>query len=418
MSSHGKWGGRAFSRVLLALLTLALIAANVWIAKHRLEGFAFKTASYASIYHPIESPTVVGFDAVGPGSMEVTLSEPPGKKWTTVSNGTPVDSTGGRRLQLDLAAGRNQFLVEAHVPSDGAGRPRRIEVVGPPDAVFASSDLPAGRFEQYSWSELAHRPEEFPEQDMAQARTLIESAGILSTDSTLTRVEKLWQVLQPRLIACMGVPDPRLRSMSAFDQYQALMNGQSRGWCSSFAIIYGLFATAAGIPVRDVDSGGQIDGVNLSSHAFNELYIQELQQWAYTDMILGILHVRDETTGRYMNTIQLTRLHEAGAVSGLTARVMGADGPEDVPYAQVMQPVMTNLNPNAVYVYHRNYRDRSSPTSWLSRYLFRPELAYRMIGDDRLHYLKLLVFYATALLGLFWIVDSTRWIVRRARAAA
>lgn len=401
----------------LALATLAAATANIWIAKHRMEGYAFKYTGYVSIYHPAEIPTITGFGAVTSDRVEVAFSAP-GKRWRTSSDDALGPTQGGRGIAVEIGPGLESYELEVWEESDPPGRSRRIDIGAPPEPLFSTADFAVGEFEQHSWRDQTYHVEQYPEEHVARVRELLEPAGILSTDTTLTRLEKLWKLLRPRLAARSGTPPPWLRTRSAFGQYEAMMSGEACGYCSHFAVIYSLFGTVAGIPLRNVDSGGDVDGVSLSAHAFNEVYIPELQQWVYSDMNLGIAYVRDAVSGRYMNTVQLIRSHEAGAVGGLVATVLRDGELVEVPYFEVGALVRVFLNPNASFLFQRFYRDRSAPTAWLDRYLFRPEQAYRMYGDNRRHYLKLAAFYGSVILGLVWGGLAVRWVVRRARRAA
>jgi hypothetical protein len=131
-------------------------------------------------------------------------------------------------------------------------------------------------------------------------------------------------------------------------------------------------------------------------------------------MNLNIFAVRDRDTGRYLNTVQLAHVHEAGAVSGLVARIHRDGGLVDVPYPEVSRDVALHLNPNATFVFLRFYENRSAPLAWFDRYILRPELAYGLYRTNTMHYTKLAAFYGGLLVGVVWVALAVRWVRSRA----
>ena len=266
---------------------------------------------------------------------------------------------------------------------------------------FFSNDFIVGDFNQSPLRDLILTEGGYPEEHVREVRKLLEPAEIAPKDPTLVKMQKLWKSLFPRINGHRGTPSVGLDHKPAYEQYQAMMSGKEGGYCVQFGETYGLFAAVAGIPIRVVDSNRQLpNGVYLSAHTFTEVYLPEFGDWTYSDMNLNIFSVRDSRSGRFMNTVQLARLHEAGALSGLVATVFKDGRLVDMPYEGVSRFVQRFINHNAAFVYHRDSMDRHSFKAWIDRYIFRPELAYRMYGDNQKHYVKLVAFYGFLLSAL------------------
>ena len=62
--------------------------------------------------------------------------------------------------------------------------------------------------------------------------------------------------------------------------YEMMHTGKGRGFCENNALVYYLFANAAGIPTRLVDMAGKFGPLKLTGHYVCESWIQEHSCWA------------------------------------------------------------------------------------------------------------------------------------------
>lgn len=409
----------------LCAMTLALVAGNVWIAAHRMEGYNYRLASYARIYEPLEQPAAESVRWTSPDRLDVEVTGAPIGRWTLRRRSAvepPARSTAA--LAPGATAGSTRVTLTgepasyALVPVDGDPRGERTFRVGPRQRLFASSDLLVGpRDARSSIHDLTYSPDDYPAQDVAEARALLQAAGIGPSASTEERLRRVWLLVFQALDGHRGTPPPWLNRLPVLEQYRRLVKGEVRSHCNTFAGIFALFATAAGVPTRVVDTNRVLNGVDLSAHTFAEVYLPETGRWAYSDVTLGVAFVRDGRSGRTLDAVQLSGLLQAGATGGLVATVERGGRLVDVAFDDLpgRDFVAAYLNHNATFVYHRRYADRGAARAWLHRYLIAPELAYSLHGDNRKHWTKLACFYMLLLQTAVWVGLAGRWCWARRR---
>lgn len=388
----------------LAAVTAAALAVNVWIAAHRMEGYNYRLAGYASIYHPREAPAVEGF-ARADGALEVVLSEPPPGGWRVRAldpDAAPPEVLDGRRVRLSGPAA--EYAV-----APAAGGPEARFRVRPAERLFTSSDLPVGPRERRPLAALAFSPDRYPSADLAEARSLLRAAGVDLDGDPGARLRAVWRHVFLALDPGRGRPADGVRRLPALEQYRRIVAGEATGQCTEHATVLALFATAAGLPARVVDVNRALDRVDLSAHTFCEVFLAEHGRWAYTDVSLNVLAVRDGGGRRLpLNAAQLAHLHEADATSGLVATVLRGGRLVDVPYDEVGELPRAYLNPNATLVFQRQYADRWGAWAWHHRYVVDPEPAYALGGDNAPHWKKLLAYLALVGLGFAWLLVAAR----------
>lgn len=411
-------------RAALAATTLALIVANGWIAAHRMQGYNYRFASLASIYEPLDGPTIEQVSWRAPDRLEVELSgTDPADDWQVLRSPAPATPTapeagfplepvpgGGARVTL-----HGEPATYALVAPGGDPRATRTFRVHPRDGLLMTSDLLVGPSPgRVRLCELTYSPDRYPPADVERVRALLRRAGVRASETTETKLRKVWLLTFAAVDPHRGTPPPWLHRLPVFAQYERLTAGEVRSHCNTFARVFALFATVAGIPTRVVDTNREVNGVRLSAHTFAEVYLPELGRWAFTDVTLNVLSVRDAASGRTLSAVQLSHAIAAGATGGLLATVMRDGALEDVPFSELSDVVPAYLNDNATFVYHRQYADRGSAVAWLHRYLVAPEPAYSLHAEDnRLHWTKMACFYLLALHGAIWLGLLGRWVVRR-----
>lgn len=395
----------------LAAVTAAALAVNVWIAAHRMEGYNYRLAGYASIYHPLEAPAVEGFARVG-DALDVVLSEPPPGGWRVRALDPDVPAPEA----LDARRVRLSGPPAEYAVGPAAGGPWARFRARPAEGLFTSSDLPVGPRERRPLATLAFSPDGYPPDDLAEARRLLRAAGVDLDADPRPRLRAVWRHVFLALDDGRGRPEDGFRRLPALEQYRRIAAGEATGQCTEHATVLALFATAAGLPVRVVDANRELDGVELSAHTFVEVFLAERGRWAYTDVALNVLAVRDGGGRRLpLNAAQLAHLHEADATSGLMATVLRDGELVDVPYDEVSELPRAYLNPNATLVFHRQYPDRWGAWAWHHRYVVDPEPAHALMGDNAPHWTKHFAYLALVGLGFAWVLVGARAARERLR---
>jgi len=389
----------------LTVCVLILVGANAWLLMHRDEGWSDRPASYEELYLHDARPSVEGVrrDA---GGVTVELS-------------APVRLHGDARARLE-AGGRRIHVpagepVELRLTPEAGGRELtlRVSPSGAEPSVV-SRELWLGEFDQQPIEAQTYSPDTYAPTELEGARTHL--AAVALDGDPADRWRAVFRFVHDGLTPHTGVPNPSLRRRSPLEQWDLVTSGQEQAYCAQFAQTFALFATAAGLKVRIVDVFRKRDGVTLAAHAFNEVYLPSQGGWVYTDATLGILGVRVRSGGRFLNAIELTRLHEIGALDGLVQERPGEGGFVEIPYLAQSELSRHFLNPNATFIYHRHYRRPSSWTAFVHRYL-APEPTYTLHPSGHRYAWQRSALWALAIVGLAWlwalVGGVRRWRRRR-----
>ena len=90
-----------------------------------------------------------------------------------------------------------------------------------------------------------------------------------------------------------------------------MTSGESPGWCENRALVYYLFANAAGVPTRLVDLAGKFGPLKLTGHYFCESFDPVQTKWYFVDPMSSVAHVTDPS-GRLLDTLDLKKLFDLG----------------------------------------------------------------------------------------------------------
>ncbi len=172
------------------------------------------------------------------------------------------------------------------------------------DLIANNFSIPLVSSTPFSLNDFTYPREDLPRDQLRSTEKMIAEMGVISDDSSSTKVHKIASALHQKLIPARGPPSPIMRHLSGFEQYQATIDGQSKVHCANHAEIFAHFATVAGVPTRLVDVGGTFNGVPAAAHAFAESYIEEQNTWAYVDMQLNVAMVSG-INGRLLNGIDV-----------------------------------------------------------------------------------------------------------------
>ena len=119
---------------------------------------------------------------------------------------------------------------------------------------------------------------------------LIEGAA---TDHEKAKV--LAKSLIPDLRPHAGGPSDEMKNLSPFEQYERMISGKDRGFCTHFTNIFVCACNALGIPTRrihieEMHSFSDTCTIQLESmHATTEIFDRRLNQWIWMDLISNTL---------------------------------------------------------------------------------------------------------------------------------
>ncbi len=226
----------------------------------------------------------------------------------------------------------------------------------------------------------------------------------------LARAEQVFRFVMDALRNSGGTPDDRLQAASPLETYFSLTSG-GKGFCENRALVYYLFANAAGIPTRLVDAAGKFGPLKLTGHYFCESYIPEAATWIYVDPQSGIGRAVHRG-GKLLHTLDLKKLFDSGATEEIIYLIY--DEEKGSLTVQAAQEPNRYFVGDVVLAYPFGY-GRAKSYSRIKNFFFYPTLLYAPFPTPRFHRIKsacLLLFFvslaSTAIVGFLCLARRKR----------
>ncbi len=437
----------------LVPLFATLLAANLWVFFTRGWEDSLHPASYATLYQPLDAPSLREWKVVRPDLLRLDLAwNRTPASWQLFTDGKPGQTFPGAEPQLQLTG--PPFDGSTAAPLDDFKHRYRLrplpEGIGPDldfsvtalaaefyrksgmqwakDIYLVQTALPVGKFERFP---LSHWADDYSYMDAATLaaadRAVRGDMGVGDTDDTLTRMGKVVRYLRTKLADAGGVPKDDFRWMNPWAMCQEMIAGTGKGWCTQNAQIYVFLANRAGVPTRFVfGANTQNDVIIYTGHSWAESWVKEQGRWAYVDVTLSILAVQDKQ-GAVLNSADILHLCEHEAFEGTTARIFkdwhwktlpveaAPLTAVTVPFSAVnwlarqefgRQAILKYRHPPNVEdireVYSMLGKDRTFAWVNFKRYLWDPPLAYSLLPTDgaQTYRVRQSLFTALVLTGL------------------
>ena len=273
--------------------------------------------------------------------------------------------------EKNLSWGDNYWLVNSTVPLTPR-RPRSIA----------------------EWAGLAA-----DDPELEKARRIL-GGRVDQTCPALMRAGQVFCFIMEAIKDSGGTPDDRIQAASPLETYEALC-GNGKGWCENRALVYYLFANAAGVKTRLVDLAGKFGPLKLTGHYFCESFIPEAGGWIYVDPQFGAARAVHRS-GRLLHTLDLKRLFDLGSQSEVTYIVYDSETRSLVP--RPAGEASDYLTGDLVIAYKFGYGNAKS-FSRLRNFLRYPTLLYSTFpvpGLIMLRYTLTWLFFSSAALALLF----------------
>jgi hypothetical protein len=373
----------------ISLIFLVATLANVvfFLASDKRD--SYYPATYKSLYVPTDVPVLAGTRIAERGKVELQIksSEAPAR-WKIADDTGEAYTTEGRFPVIRLKEFKRTYEIRAE--SGGATAPKISVMFGyypseyykkggrtqPDNYWIVSASIPVGKFSRRPLSFWADSYDYIEPADREEARRMLkEEIGLLDTDGTSAKIEKIACWLITRWKDCAGTPSDVIeKERSPLRILRMVLNGEGKIWCSQHALIYHFFANMAGLPTRLISLAGRVDTVITTGHAFTETFIPELGIWAKVDPSLNKLLILN-LAGRPLGSADVYNAIVSGNISGLTARACRDGAAVSIPYPEVSADDGYYYSPGAHLVFRR---PGSRWRGWLVRYLFQPDFAYSL----------------------------------------
>jgi hypothetical protein len=427
------------------LFVLILLVLNVYVFLTREWESSFSPTSYATLYCPLDVPTirawhVVDRDRIG---LELVCSAPV-KEWRVVSaDGKEQRAEGTNpafRIDTTFSILHPYRLIpvpeDACVPVELSFRFYSKEFYGGlgmrhNDVYIVRSSVACGEFPQFSVADWTDNYDYVGKEGLAAADSVLAGAvGLRQGDPTFTKMEKLGRYLRGQLKGSGGVPKDDERWMNPWVLYNEMVRGTGKGWCTQNAQVWVFWANRAGIPTRFVfNARTENNTIVYTGHAFAESFIREQGRWAFVDLSQGTLYVTDRQ-GRVLNTAELFHLNIQNAFDSVSARVNvdwqwrgrpgfpATDTVTTLPFILCNAAVREEFTPHSILKYRRPpnvedvrdiydgfIKDRTFLVGNLERYLFKPQLAYSLYPTEGEHtyFVRRALFFTLVAGVLLWL---------------
>ncbi|MBP6507624.1 MAG: transglutaminase domain-containing protein [Opitutaceae bacterium] len=407
-------------------LFLLFLAANLYVFLTREWEASHYPASYASLYYPLDAPTLRSwkFEADGQVSLKLIWNRTPAQ-WQLLVDGQPAQVLPGQRLRFALVGPKFDGRTAAPIGDfkhnytlrplpAGSGPDLTFTITSISkdyyqtrgmnfsDMLLVKTEVPAGKFTRHPVSYWVDDYRYVGAAGLAAADRLVrEEIGITDADGSLVRMEKIVRHLRTKLAQAGGVPKNDFRWMDPWRIFQEMSTGTGKGWCTQNAQIFTFLANRAGLPTRFV-FGATVEANTIvyNGHSWAECYVREQNRWAYCDPLISLMAVQDKQ-GTVLNSADLLHHCDHDAFDGLSARIFkdwnwphlaveAAPGaPVTVPFAWVNEMAKVEFTQQSILKYRRppNVEDlrniysmlgQSRVFAWTNfrRYLCTPDLAY------------------------------------------
>ncbi len=176
-----------------------------------------------------------------------------------------------------------------------------------PDNYYSSySSIPFSIKKPYSLDEWAGFTDTDP--DIEEARNIMGNS-VKMHGSVVERSNRVFRFIMEKIEEAGGTPSDELQDASPLKTYKMLCDKTGRGWCENRALVYYLFANAAGIKTRLVDIAGKFGPLKLTGHYFCESWDPIQAKWYFVDPMSRAACIRD-AKGRLLDTLEIKKLFD------------------------------------------------------------------------------------------------------------
>ena len=236
-----------------ALLVVVLLFLNLYVFFTREWESSFSPTSYATLYYPLDVPTIREWKVVDRNRLEVHLAcTSQIAEWKILTDGgnPQIGSGMSPSFRIDTTFSQLHSYTLIPVP-EGACQTIEISVkvyqrefyaslgMQHEDVFIVRANVPCGAFEQYAIADWTDDYAYVGAEGLAAAdRILRDEVGLLPADPTFTRMDKLTRYLRKKLKGASGVPKDDERWMNPWLLYNAMADGSGKGWCTQHAQVW------------------------------------------------------------------------------------------------------------------------------------------------------------------------------------
>lgn len=238
-----------------------------------------------------------------------------------------------------------------------------------------------------------------------RAAQILTDAGFDPMWPTLRKIEFLVTLIREKMKG--GAPPAHLNAMSPLSIFEESSTGKAGVFCRQWSLSYGYLANIAGVPTRNLFTGGAMNTVDMGSHAFSESYIEEEGRWAYVDPTNNIAYVTNSADG-VLSGAEIYMASISSNERGLFAHHLSGGRISIVPYEQVSRDVRYFMHRENFLIYIGSYDGRYQMDGRgvgkyfkkLYRFLFQPQQYFGTVSFVSYHWLRAATFFLALTFGV------------------
>jgi hypothetical protein len=381
-----------------AAITAVIFIRSYQDPRWRVFDYNSRQATEGEIYQVADIPAIRAVKLVGDRRLRFDFTPPvKAKSWKVVTADSGKVVSDGPFPEIPFGAGASNKTYR-FIP-DGVSPEREMSILisyyprenyaeagcSWPDNYYTPSGTMHFTLKQPHFiDEWVGLPEDDPER--LEARKILEGKVDLNAP-VRQRAEQVFRFVMHEIQNSGGIPTDEVLDASPLETYRFLSGGTGKGFCENRALVYYIFANAAGVKTRLVDIAGKFGPLKLTGHYFCESWLPEQASWFMVDPMSAAASVQN-AKGRLLSTLDVKKLFDADNFNGCA--VLTYDSAGDSLATRPIDQFYTGNKGyyNDIVLAYKFGYPRNKSYSRLSHFLRYPTLLYAPFPLPKLHLVK------------------------------
>lgn len=395
------------------LLLLSLVVVNLYILRHRNEGFKYYPYKSISELYVTDSALYLKDMKFEGDSVELFFSMPLGSTGYSVqldnmlSLYAILQFAKGNRFVLHLEKGIHQYRLTA-ASAGHAVITFKIDhssFNGITQNEFLYCNLPGPQINVASLKTYQN-DKGFSAVEKQNALTLLQEKTTFNKDSSdLYNTLAITKFASSLCNNPKGIHAYKLSELRPYGQIQEALKCNADLACGNYSAMIGYLFSVAQIPNRLVTFRGPAGNWQYGIHYYSEIYLRERQQWVLIDAANKLAMPFDSSTHQFLHAVDINNLIKRNSTSGKLVYAFN-DSVKVVPYDSVnSQHIYYNQSNANLCFLHGNADVTISPfRSFMEFYTFDRDFDYYS-DVNRNDWFKIVVKEVAALLLILgWLL--------------
>ena len=411
--------------ILTALFLISLITVflkNYHDPRWRVFDFNSHQATEGDIYNTAEIPAVKDVRLSGKRTLRFSFTPPiKTNSWTVRSQSDNHVMSEGKYPEIHFPDEPYNETFDFIPEGVSLNKDISIRISFYPQEKYEQSGLswPDNYFSPYSsvqfsftqpcsideWTGL---PENDPE--LTEARQILNNT-INMKASALEKSEQVFSFVMEKIINSGGTPSDEMQNATPLETYRMLSTQEGRGWCENRALVYYLFANAAGVKTRLVDVAGKFGPLKLTGHYFCESWNPDQHRWYFVDPQSSVAYIKTEK-GLLLNTLEIKRLFDVDVLDNCTVLAYNREtGSLETQSIEKFYTSNTGYFKGEIVIAYKFGYPKNRSYSRLKHFICYPTLLYAPFALPKLYLIKNFLIAGFLVSGMIALISGSGLIV-------